>query len=69
MKIESKRMVKPLAEIRQGECFEFEEDFFIRTDEITERGLSVCVNIQCGTLYRLDEEYMVMPVNAKVVIE
>lgn len=69
MKIEEKRMVKPLAEIGVGECFAYDEEIYMKTDETPESGLRVCVEIQYGTLYRLEEEYMVMPVNVKAVVE
>lgn len=69
MRIEGKKMVKPLAEIEIGECFAYDEGFFIKTDERTDDGRSVCVNIKYGMLYRLDEEYMVTSVNVKAVIE
>ena len=68
MRVEEKRMVKPLAEMGVGECFRYEGCFYIKSDESV-GGLRMCVDIQYGTLYRLEEEYMVTPVNAKVVIE
>ena len=69
MKIEEKRMVKPLAEIGVGECSVYDEEIYIKTDERTEDGYRMCVEIQYGMLYRLDEEYMVTPINVKAVVE
>lgn len=69
MRIEEKRMVKPLAEIGVGECFRYDEEIYMKTDERTEGGLRMCVDIRYGTLYRLEEEYMVTSVNVKAVIE
>ena len=69
MKVEEKRKVKSLAEIGVGECFRYDEEIYIKTDERTEDGYRMCVDINYGTLYRLDEEYMVTPVNVKAVIE
>ena len=68
MKVEEKRMVKPLAEIGIGECFAYDDSFFIKTDETTDGGYRMCVDIKYGTLERLEEEYMVTSVDAKVVI-
>lgn len=68
MRVEEKRMVKPLAEIGVGECFRYDEELYIKTDESV-GGLRVCVDIRYGLLYRLEEEYMVEPINAKAVVE
>lgn len=69
MRVEEKRMVKPLAEVGVGECFECGGVFYMKTDEYTDDGQSMCVAIQNGRLYRFEEEYMVAPVNVKAVVE
>lgn len=68
MRVEEKRMVKPLAEIGVGECFRYDEELYMKTDG-TEGGYRMCVDIRYGTLYRLEEEYMVAPINVKAVVE
>lgn len=70
MRIEGKRMAKPLAEIEVGECFMYREELYMKADESAWSICSInCVSVQYGSIHRIDDECMVTPVNAKAVVE
>ena len=66
MKIEENCVKIKFKDVKVGECFKFDCDVWIKTEDGQEDN-AVCLND--GELWYLEESTEVIPVNAKVVIE
>ena len=70
MKIEAKERSQEvdLIDIEEGECFFYNGDYYLMTDDYNDDNLGV-VHLAQGTLCQLNRYTKVHPIKAKVVFE
>lgn len=71
MKIKRKDGDCTIFDLRSGECFEYQDDLFMVTDECDKdyNYRVLCVNLEEGIILRLDGSKKVKKVNVKAVEE
>ena len=69
MKIEDYRKSDTFGNIRNGECFEYEGDIYMKVTNRIDGEARNAVDLECGILMTNDNDDVVRRVAAKVVID